>query len=155
MNKTNAMRLLDQAGIAYQAHEYPVDDGQLDAVSVAHKLGFAPEQCFKTLVTQSAEHVHYVFVIPGPWELDLKKAATVTDSKSIRLIPLKELLPLTGYQHGGCSPVGMKKVFPTFIDETALLYDWIGVSGGHVGLNLTLDPNALAGLIGARMVDLT
>ena len=155
MNKTNAMRRLEKEGIPFQAHEYSTDDGKIDAVSVAEKIRLSADQCFKTLVTQAADHNYYVFVIPGPAELDLKKAARVTDRKSIRLIPLKELLPLTGYVHGGCSPIGMKKEFPTFIDETAILFDEIGVSGGQVGLNLTLNPERLAGLIGATFADLT
>ena len=117
------------------------------------KLICRPEQCFKTLVTESPDHNNYVFVIPGPAELDLKKAAKAAECKSISLIPLKKLLPLTGYLHGGCSPIGMKKAFSTFIDETAILYDCIGVSGGQVGLNLTINPETLAGFIDAKFVD--
>ncbi len=153
--KTNAARLLESASIDYTPHEYPVDDGKIDAISVAGKIGLPPEQCFKTLVAQSPEHEYFVFVLPGSSELDLKKAARAANTKSIELIPVKQLLPLTGYIHGGCSPVGMKKQFRTFIDETAILYDAIAVSGGRVGLNITLNSEALAGFIGAEFVDLT
>jgi Cys-tRNA(Pro)/Cys-tRNA(Cys) deacylase len=154
MEKTNALRLLDSASIPYTAHEYSVDDGRTDAVSVAEKIGVPPEQCFKTLVAQSPEHEHFVFIVPAPSELDLKKAARAAGCKSIEMIPMKQLLPLTGYIHGGCSPVGMKKPFKTFIDETAILYDFIAVSGGRVGLNVTLNPEALAEFIRAEFVPL-
>ena len=154
MTKTNALRLLDQAGIPYVEREYSVDDGRIDALSIAEKLGMPPEMCFKTLVTESPDHRNFVFVISAGAELDLKKAARAAGTKSIDLIPLKKLLPLTGYIHGGCSPVGMKKLFPTFIDESALLSEAIGVSAGRVGLNVALAPDALASLIGAQFADL-
>ncbi|MDD3118989.1 MAG: aminoacyl-tRNA deacylase, partial [Victivallales bacterium] len=127
MNKTNAMRQLEQEGIPFRVHEYDAADGLVDAVTVAGKIALPPEQCFKTLVTCGADHNHYVFVIPGSTELNLKKAARAANCKSMRLIPLKGLLPLTGYIHGGCSPIGMKKELPTFIDETAILYETVGV----------------------------
>ena len=149
------MRLLDNAQIAYKMFQYPVDDGLIDAVSIARKIGENVEQVFKTLVTQAPGHTYFVFVIPANCELDLKKAAKVSGQKSIELIPSKQLLPLTGYIHGGCSPVGMKKPFPTFIDETATLYDHICVSGGKVGTNLAINPETLAGLISAKFCDLT
>ncbi len=149
------MRLLEAEGIPFRSYEYPVDDGKIDAVSIAGKIGVAPEQVFKTLVTESPSHEHFVFIIPGNMELDLKKAARISSQKNIDMIPSKTLLPLTGYIHGGCSPVGMKKLFPTFLDETAILFEFICVSGGKVGLNLGLDPEALASFVHAEFADLT
>lgn len=154
MEKTNALRLLDGASIPYTPHEYPVDDGLVDAVSVARKIGIPPEQCFKTLVAQSPAREYFVFIVPGSSELDLKKAARAAAAKSIELIPSKQLLPLTGYIHGGCSPIGMKKPFRTFIDETAVLYDFIAVSGGRVGLNVTINPETLAEFVHAEFAPL-
>jgi Cys-tRNA(Pro)/Cys-tRNA(Cys) deacylase len=154
MEKTNVLRLLDNAGIPYRALEYSGADGRIDALSIAEKTGIPPEQCFKTLVTENPAHEHFVFVIPATAGLDLKKAARVSGSKSIAMILQKTLLPLTGYIHGGCSPVGMKKQFPTFIEETAQLYDTIGVSGGRIGLTVVIDPLDLATFIGAQFADL-
>lgn len=154
LKKTNAMRLLDQAHILYKYYEYETTDGKIDAVSVAKKIGQEPEQVFKTLVTQSPTHEHFVFVIPSICELDLKAAAKAAGQKSVEMLPLKLLLPTTGYVHGGCSPIGMKKQFPTFIDETALLYDQFCVSAGKVGINLCLSPEDLARFVQARFVDL-
>ena len=154
IKKTNAMRLLDQAHISYTAYEYETVDGKIDARSVAAKLGREPEQVFKTLVTQSPAREHFVFVIPSVCELDLKLAAKVSGQKSIEMIPLKQLLSTTGYVHGGCSPVGMKKAFPTFIDETALLYDTFFISAGKVGVNLCLSPQELAGFLQAKFSEL-
>lgn len=154
MLKTNVMRLLDNAQIEYRMYEYSVEDGLLDALSIARKIGEASEQVFKTLVTVGASKEHFVFVIPAGCELDLKKAARVSGQKSIEMIPMKQLLPLTGYIHGGCSPVGMKKPFRTFIDETAILYDYICVSGGKVGTNVAIHPERLADFVGAEFVDL-
>ena len=153
--KTNVMRLLDNAGIQYQMFEYPVDDGLIDAVSIARKIGENVEQVFKTLVTQSASREHFVFVVPANAELELKKAAKVSGQKNIEMLPSKQLLPLTGYIHGGCSPVGMKKPFKTFIDETALLFDSFCVSGGKIGLTLQIKAESLADLIHATFHDLT
>ena len=152
--KNNVERLLDAAGIAYLAREYPVDDGLIDGMSIARKIGEDPEQVFKTLVTEAPGHEYFVFIVPVCGELDLKKAARACGRKSIAMIPSKQLLPLTGYVHGGCSPVGMKKKFPTFIDETAILYDHICVSGGRVGLNLAVAPEALAGMVEAEFADI-
>ena len=152
--KTNALRIAESAGILLEAFEYDISDGRIDAVSIAEKIGKLPDQTFKTLVTEDPKHEHFVFVIPAPATLDLKKAAAVTGKKSIELIPSKQLLGLTGYIHGGCSPIGMKKLFPTFIDESAILFDHICVSGGRVGLNIAVDPEALAGLISADFADL-
>ncbi|WP_176011733.1 Cys-tRNA(Pro) deacylase [Victivallis sp. Marseille-Q1083] len=153
--KTNAMRLLDEAGIVYQTLEYPTADGRIDGLSVAGKIGREAERVFKTLVTVSACREHFVFLVPVNRELDLKLAAQAAKQKNIALIPAKTLLPLTGYLHGGCSPVGMKKHFPTFIDESAVLYDAICVSGGRIGINLELSPARLAAHLAASFVDLT
>ena len=154
MEKTNVLRLLDNAGISYRALEYSAEDGRIDALSIAEKTGIPPEQCFKTLVTENPAHEHFVFVMPATSGLDLKKAAKASHSKSIAMILQKTLLPLTGYIHGGCSPIGMKKQFPTFIEETAQLYDFIGVSGGRIGLTVVIDPLDLAAFIGAQFADL-
>ena len=153
--KTNAIRLLESAGTVFIAHEYPTDDGLIDARSIARKLGRTPDEVFKTLVTETPAHEHFVFVIPAAGELDLKKAALAANRKSIEMIPQKQLFPLTGYVHGGCSPLGMKKIFPTFIDETAQLFDVIFVSGGKIGLNLEIAPDLLCGFIPAQYADLT
>ncbi len=153
--KTNALRLLEAGSIAYTPHEYSVDDGRTDAVSVAEKLGAEPERVFKTLVTISPDREHFVFIIPGNAELDLKKAARTAGKKSIEMLKTKELLPLTGYVHGGCSPVGMKKQLPTWFDESAILFDRIFVSGGRVGLNLEINPEALAAFLPAEFSDLS
>ncbi|MBP3868070.1 MAG: Cys-tRNA(Pro) deacylase [Solobacterium sp.] len=153
--KTNAMRMLDTAGIAYQVHTYDTEDGAIDGVSVAEKCGQDPDQVFKTLVTVGDDRSHYVFVIPVKEKLDLKKAAKQAGVKSVEMIPQKELLGLTGYIHGGCSPVGMKKPFATWIDETAILFDTICVSGGKVGMQVEVNPQALCELIGAKLASIT
>ena len=158
MIKTNAMRILETAGVAFKTYEYDTKEG-VDAISVANYLNKPSEQVFKTLVTQSptAQHgfEHFVFVIPSAQELDVKKAARAAGVKNLEMLPLKKLTPLTGYIHGGCSPVGMKKQFPTFIDETAQLFDTICLSGGRVGLTLELNAETLAGAISAKFADLT
>ena len=155
VTKTNAIRLLESAGISFTAYEYPVDDGRIDAKSIAEKIGRSQDEVFKTLVAESPAHEHFVFVVPAAGELDVKKAAHASGQKSIEMIPQKQLFPLTGYIHGGCSPVGMKKLFPTFIDETAILFDTICVSGGRVGLNLAIVPDVLREFIHAEFYDLT
>lgn len=152
--KTNAMRLLEVNNVVYRSHEYDPEKA-ISALEVAKSLNENPEQVFKTLVTTSKSKNHYVFVIPGNAELDLKKAAKAAGEKFIELIPQRELLPLTGYIHGGCSPIGMKKQFATFIDETALLFDSIIISGGRIGFQVELNPNDLAELIQANFYDLT
>lgn len=152
--KTNVMRVLEQHSIAYTAHSYPAD-GPIDGVSVANFLGQDPEQVFKTLVTKAASGNYYVFDIPVAENLDLKKAAKAVGEKSIAMIPQKELLPLTGYIHGGCSPVGMKKQFPTVFHETVILFDTICVSAGKVGAQVELSPGDLIGLLGAATADIT
>lgn len=153
--KTNVMRTLDQKKIPYQHHTYPADGGAVDGVSVAALIGRDPEQVFKTLVTRGAGGGYYVFDIPAPATLDLKKAAKAVGEKSIIMLPAKELLPLTGYVHGGCSPVGMKKPFPTVFDETALLFDTIVVSAGKIGYQVELAPAVLMDFIGAKTADVT
>ena len=152
--KTNALRIIESSGTEFETYEYDIADGMIDAVSIARKIGRTTEEVFKTLVTEDPKHEHFVFVVPAASELDLKKAAKVTGKKSIDLIPSKQLLGLTGYIHGGCSPVGMKKAFPTFIDETAILFENICVSGGRVGLNIAIAPDELAQLTGAEFTDL-
>lgn len=153
-DKTNVMRVLDQKGIAYTAHAYPAD-GPVDGVSVAAYLGQDPEQVFKTLVTRAASGAYYVFDIPVAENLDLKKAAKAVGEKSIAMLPQKELLPLTGYVHGGCSPVGMKKQFPTVFHETVELFDTICVSAGKIGAQVELAPGDLIALLGASTADVT
>ena len=152
--KTNVMRVLEQKNIPYIAHAYDPDAG-LDGVSVARQLGQDPEAVFKTLVARGASGGLYVFDIPVEASLDLKKAAKAVGEKSVAMIHQKELLPLTGYVHGGCSPVGMKKQYPTVFDETAELFDTICVSAGKIGFQVELDPAALMGLVGAFTADLT
>ena len=152
--KTNVMRLLEQRGIPYTAHSYPAD-GPVDGVSVAAFLGRDAEQVFKTLVCQGASGAHYVFDIPAAESLDLRKAARAVGEKSVAMIPRKELLGLTGYVHGGCSPVGMKKPFPTFFHATAPDFDTIFVSAGQRGLQIEVNPQALIGYVGATVCDLT
>ncbi len=154
VSKTNALRLAESAGLEFEAFEYDVSDGKIDGRSVAEKIGRSPEEVFKTLVVQAPGHEYFVFVVPSAGELDLKKAARVAARKSIELIALKDLLPLTGYIHGGCSPLGMKKLFPTFIEESALLFDRIWVSGGKVGLNIAVSPEELASVINAAFADI-
>lgn len=153
MEKTNVMRLLDQAKIAYTPHEY--DNTVTNGEEVARLLGEDPDSCFKTLVTVSEKREHFVFVVPVSATLSLKKAAKAVGAKSIEMIKQKELLPLTGYVHGGCSPVGMKKPFPTVVDETAQLFDAVCVSAGKVGFQVELSPTALAAYVGASFADIT
>ena len=151
--KTNVMRTLEQKKIAYTAHAYD-PDGPIDGVSVAQTLGQAPERVFKTLVTRGASGGYYVFDIPVAESLDLKKAAKAVGEKSVAMLPQKELLGLTGYVHGGCSPVGMKKQFPTVFHETAVLYDTICVSAGRIGAQVECRPDDLIGLLRADTADI-
>ena len=148
--KTNVMRLLDQKKVPYAPHHYDVSDGALDGVTAAARLGVPPETCLKTLVTGGASKRSHVFVIPVERELDLKAAARAAGEKSIEMIRQAQLLPLTGYVHGGCSPIGMKKRLPTFIDDSAQALPEMTVSAGKVGCQVTLSPQALAGFVGAR-----
>jgi len=141
--KTNAMRMLKSAGISYTLHTYDVSDDLIDGVSVAKKCGEDPEQVFKTLVTVGNDKEHYVFAVPVAQKLDLKACAKAAGVKSVEMIPQKELLPLTGYIHGGCSPIGMKKPFKTVFDETMILFDTVLVSGGRVGTQVEVAPDDL------------
>ena len=153
--KTNAVRMVESAGIDYTLHTYDAPEGFLDGVSVAQQTGQNPEQVFKTLVTVGHSKEHYVCVIPVAEELDLKKAAKHFGEKNIEMIHAKDITLITGYIKGGCSPVGMKKQFKTAIDWTAELQETICVSGGKVGLQIELAPTELASLIGAEFVELT
>lgn len=152
--KTNAVRLLDTNNIAYTLREYEVDEEHLDALHVANSLGVNPERIFKTLVLKTNNNSHLVAVIPADTHLDLKKIAKLSGNKSCELLPLKELLNLTGYVRGGCSPIGMKKLFPTYIEELATLQDKICISGGKKGLQIIIEPNDLCNLIDARFEDI-
>ena len=143
INKTNAARLLDKAKIAYELIPYEVDENDLSAIHVADSLGENIEQVFKTLVLHGDKNGHFVCVIPGEHEVDLKLAAKASGNKKCDLIPMKELLPLTGYIRGGCTPIGMKKTFSTYIHESCLHYPYIYISAGQRGLQLKLDPNDL------------
>lgn len=151
--KTNVMRILDQKKIPYTPHSYPTD-GAIDGVSVAAILGQDPACVFKTLVAVGSSGAHYVFDIPVAESLDLKKAARAVGEKSIAMLPQKELLGLTGYVHGGCSPVGMKKPFPTVFHATAPELQTIMVSAGKIGWQIQCVPGDLLGLIGASTADL-
>ena len=152
--KTNAARRLDDLKIAYRLVEYTVDEEHLDAVHVAAEVGMPAAQVFKTLVVRGDKTGVIFACIPGGGELDLKALAKVSGNKRAELVPLKEVLPLTGYIRGGCSPIGMKKKFPTFIDEAALNYETIAVSAGQRGFQVLLSPQALADYVGAKLLDL-
>ena len=151
--KTNVMRTLEQKKIPYTAHSYD-PDGPIDGVSVDQTLGQPAERVFKTLVTKAASGAYYVFDIPVAENLDLKKAAKAVGEKSIAMLPQKELLGLTGYVHGGCSPVGMKKQFPTVFHKTALGYDTVCVNAGKIGAQVECDPKALIDLLRAKTADI-
>ena len=153
--KTNVMRVLEQKKIAYTAHTYPHEEGiAVDGVTVAQSMGFDPASVFKTLVARGAKGQFYVFDVPVAENLDLKKAAKAVGEKSIEMIHQKELLPLTGYVHGGCSPVGMKKLFPTVIDASAENLETMIVSAGKIGYQVELSPRDLASLVRASFADL-
>ena len=151
--KTNVMRTLEQKKLPYTAHAYD-PSGPIDGVSVAQTLGQLPERVFKTLVTKGASGAYYVFDIPVAENLDLKKAAKAVGEKSVAMLPQKELLPLTGYVHGGCSPVGMKKQLPTVFHETVLLYDTVCVSAGRIGFQVECRPGDLVALLRAKTADI-
>ena len=151
--KTNVMRTLDQKKIPYTAFSYN-PDGPIDGVSVAAETGLDAASVFKTLVTKGASGAYYVFDIPVAENLDLKKAAKAVGEKSVTMLPQKELLGLTGYVHGGCSPVGMKKQFPTVFHETAVLYDTICVSAGRIGAQVECRPGDLIALLRAKTADI-
>ena len=153
--KTNVMRTLEQKKIAYTAKTYPHGEGDaIDGVSVARAVGLEPEMVFKTLVCKGASGGYYVFDIPVEENLDLKKAARAVGEKSVAMLPQKELLPLTGYVHGGCSPVGMKKQFPTVFHATAPQYDTVCVSAGKIGAQVECRPGDLIALLRAKTADI-
>ena len=155
MTITNAMRLLKQAGIEFETSSYEVDESDLSGVHAAQMLGIDPDCMFKTLVTRSDKRNLYVFCIPVAQELDLKKCAAAVGEKKVEMIHVKELLGLTGYVRGGCSPVGMKKKYPTIFDETAQLFDRIYVSAGQRGVQMVVDPMKLAEYVGAGFADVS
>ena len=153
IEKTNVMRVLDQKKVAYESHSY-TPDATMTGEEIAALLGEDPAHVFKTLVTRGKTGQYYVFVVPVAEELELKKAAKAAGEKSIEMIKQKELLPLTGYVHGGCSPIGMKKPFPTFVHETAEGLEHIFVSAGKVGLQIELAPEDLVKVANCKFADL-
>ena len=154
--KTNVMRILDQKKIPYTAKEYPHEEGvAVDGMTVAKSLGQEPGSVFKTLVTRGASGEYYVFDIPVAAELDLKKAAKAVGEKNVAMLHVAELLPLTGYVHGGCSPVGMSKSFPTYFAEEVILVDTMICSAGKVGYQVEVAPDDLIALVGGQVADLT
>ena len=138
ISKTNAMRVLDQQKLPYQCNEYETKDGKIDGVSVAEKVGKLPDEVFKTLVTRSPGRDYYIFVVPVNRELNLKKCAKACGEKSVEMIPVKEITKVTGYVRGGCSPIGMKKHFPTYIHETCTAFPYIYISAGIRGLQIKI-----------------
>ncbi len=154
-SKTNAIRLVQQAKIPCREAFYEFDENDLSGIHAATAIGFPPEQVFKTLVAKGSRTGLNVFCIPVCCELDLKKAAKIAGDKDMALIPVKDLLQTTGYIRGGCSPVGMKKKFPTFFDETCALFDEIAVSAGERGHQMILSPVNLLDLVGGIMADIT
>lgn len=155
VKKTNAMRRLDSAGIKYDSAEYAIDENDLSGVHIADELGISPKCMFKTLVARHESNAFLVFCIPSDEELDLKKCAVAAGVKRVEMIQMKELLPLTGYMRGGCSPIGMKKSFPTYIDESAKTHDKIYVSAGERGKQLIISPTELAVFVNAEFAALT
>ncbi|MBQ2751015.1 MAG: Cys-tRNA(Pro) deacylase [Oscillospiraceae bacterium] len=153
--KTNAQRILEKAKIPYKAHSYSADDGKIDGVSTAAKIGVPVERVFKTLVARGASKGIYVFVIPVAEELDLKAAARAVKEKSVEMVQVKELLGLTGYIRGGCSPVGMKKRYPTVVAESALEHSEIVLSAGKIGEQIELSPESLKQAVGCEFADIT
>lgn len=154
VSKTNAMRILDSKKITYELLTYENKDGKIDGVSVAEKINRDPKNVFKTLVTQGASKNLYVFVIPVAEELDLKKAAKAANEKKVEMIPVKDIQKWTGYIRGGCSPIGMKKAYSTFVHESANGLETIIVSGGKIGLQLELRTEDLKVATGAKIIDL-
>jgi Cys-tRNA(Pro)/Cys-tRNA(Cys) deacylase len=155
MNKTNAARLLDSKGISYELIAYEVDESDLSANAVASKLGQDPDQVYKTLVLRGDKTGVFICVIPGSKELDLKKAAKASGNKNAALVQMKEILELTGYIRGGCSPIGMKKKYSSYIDENCILYDQIYVSAGIRGLQFKITPDDLILITGSELCSLT
>lgn len=152
-DKTNVMRVLDSKKVGYESYSYE-PDSTLTGEEIAGILNEDVNRVFKTLVTQAKSGAYYVFVVPVAEELDLKKAAAAAGEKAVSMIKQKELLPLTGYIHGGCSPIGMKKLFPTFIHETAKDLDKMFVSAGKVGMQVELPPKALEDIVRAKYADI-
>ncbi|ULO09833.1 Cys-tRNA(Pro) deacylase [Paenibacillus sp. 19GGS1-52] len=153
VTKTNAMRILDAKKIEYEVLIYDNEDGNIHGTAVAEKVGRPPEVVFKTLVSHSGPNL-YVFVIPVAEELDLKKAAKAAGEKKIEMLPVKELQKWTGYIRGGCSPVGMKKLYPTYIDNSAAVLDKMAVSAGKIGMQMELAPSQLVGIVAAEFCEL-
>lgn len=153
--KTNAIRLIQQAKLAYREASYTYDEKDLSGTHAADAIGMPQEQVFKTLVARGDRTGICVFCIPVCCELDLKKAAKVSGNKKIELVPVKELLALTGYIRGGCSPVGMKKSYPTYFDETCILWDEVAVSAGARGHQIILSPEKLIAFVRGIQADLT
>lgn len=156
VQKTNAMRELDRAGISYEVREFEETDVSRGVgMRIAEQLGEDPDSSLKTLVCVAPSGEHVVCCIPVACEVDLKKAAAAAGEKSLSLMPIKDLEAVTGYVRGGCTPIGMKKPLPTLIDETAQLYDEVGVSGGRRGLSIRLSPDDLVAFLGATLADIT
>lgn len=153
--KTNAMRILDAKKIAYEVLTYDNKDGKIDGVSVAAKVGKNPREVYKTLVTQGASKDLFVFVIPVEEELDLKKCAKAAGEKKVEMIPVKDIQKWTGYIRGGCSPVGMKKEYKTFLDESSQELPTMVVSGGKIGVQIVVSPESLKAVTDAVFADLT
>lgn len=152
--KTNATRLLTAAGVPFKTREYEVDENDLSGTHVANLLGLPPEQVFKTLVLKGEKVGYFVCCVPVNAEVDLKKAARAAGDKKAAMIPMKDLKEVTGYIRGGCSPVGMKKPFPTFLDETAILFDEIYLSAGQRGAQILISPEALTNYLHLTQIDL-
>ena len=154
MTKTNVMRLLEAAGIPFRTAEYEYDESNLSGLHAAEQVGMAPEQVFKTLVTRGDKNGINVFCIPVDMELDLKKAAVASKNKKVEMTHMKELLALTGYIRGGCSPIGMKKKYPVYIEESAILFDLISVSAGARGVQVRLNPEELIRYVDAEVCEI-
>jgi Cys-tRNA(Pro)/Cys-tRNA(Cys) deacylase len=154
MQKTNAIRLLESNNIPFLVIKYDTSDNEIDAISVANKIKENPETVFKTLVAKNENNIISVFVIPGSYELNSKKAALASNSKKIEMIKVKELLSLTGYIRGECSPIGMRKTYQTFIDESAQLFDHIFISAGKRGMQIKISPSDLNSVVKAKFIDL-
>ncbi len=151
--KTNVMRILEKEKVPYEAHYYPHGKEAVDGVTVAELTGQNPDYVFKTLVTVSNKKEYFVFVLPVAKELDLKKAAKAVGAKSIEMIHVKDITKVTGYVRGGCSPLGMKKLYPTIIQESAETFDMIYVSGGRIGSTIKVNPQELARVVNAKFAD--
>lgn len=155
MTKTNAMRILETENVPFEVHTYEFDEENLDAQHAAASAGLPPEQVFKTIVMRNERNEIYVFCVPATTTVNLKKVRALTNSKDINPVHPQELMKLTGYIRGGCSPLGMKKKYPTYIDETAILFDIIFVSAGQRGLQLGVNGEQLASVTGAELTELT